>query len=139
MWAWKFNNYNIKNVKSKIKYIQDKIKQKFSVSFIDSDYSSFYANSSDDGDDDINIEHIDYRINLLENNNVNIQEINTTTSNDNSLLEKNNNDEIYDENDYYKNLLLIIIYGYFNNPNYEYIKTILNAEKFAVIFFNDYN
>ena len=130
---------NIKNVKSKIKYIQDKIKQKFNVSFIDSDYSSFYANSSDDGDDDINIEHIDYRINLLENNNVNIQEINTTTSNDNSLLEKNNNDEIYDENDYYKNLLLIIIYGYFNNPNYEYIKTILNAEKFAVIFFNDYN
>ena len=54
-------------------------------------------------------------------------------------MEKINNDEIYEENDYYINLLLIIIYGYINNPNYEYIKTILNAEKFSVLFFDDYN
>ena len=128
---------NIKNVKSKIKYIQDKIKQKSNISFIDSDYSSFDAKTSDDDINNINIQHIDYRINLLENNIANIQEINTN-SNDYFILEKINNDEIYEENDYYINLLLIIIYGYINNPNYEYIKTILNAEKFSVLFFDDY-
>ena len=54
-------------------------------------------------------------------------------------MNDNNNEEL-DENEFFlMNLLTIIVDDSQNYPNFSHIKTISNAEKFIILYFNQYN
>jgi len=56
----------------------------------------------------------------------------------NNIMNDNNNEEL-DENEFFlMNLLTIIVDDSQNYPNFSHIKTISNAEKFIILYFNQY-
>ena len=56
-----------------------------------------------------------------------------------TMVDQNNNEELFDEEYFFTNLLLVVIDDYKNYPNFSYIETISNAEKFICLYFKDYN
>ena len=106
-----------------IKEIEDKdnikncclINQKEEIIIINNDLSHNIIEN--DEDDENKLENNDEIINIINESNFGI----------------------YDGDDYNINLLKIIINDYENFPNYNHLKTISNIEKFASLYFIDYN
>ena len=124
-----------KDIKEKADYIIDRLKNKNTIktnkiSLIDE--SIITKNSQSNIENDINEED--------ENILVNISNINNENNDDIINIKNENNFEIYEEGNYnFINLFKIIINDYKNFPNYNNIKTISNIERFALLYFHDYN
>ena len=129
-----------KDTKEKVDYINQKIKNKeiIKINIININESDIYITNNEsqnniDNDEPREIE------NFLESN----DNINNEDNNEIINIKHESNFEIYEEDeegDYtYINLFKIIIKNYENFPHYNLLKTISNIERFASLYFMDYN
>ena len=56
-----------------------------------------------------------------------------------NIINKNNNEDLFEEEYFYINLFTIILNDYENYPNFNHIITILNIEKFIVLYYGEFN
>ena len=158
---------NDRNTIKKIKYIIEKIEQNNKLLLIND--KSNILSDSDENINDINNniskykiishpynnnnENKEYNDNIAKNSSIHEEycevlkvnnDINTNMIDINEreeifdIFDKINNGENYD-NEQYIDLLSIFIYEYINYPNYNLLKNISNAEKFAILLFKDFN
>ena len=123
------------DIKEKIDYIKEKIKNKDKIktNIINFVKENIIKTISQDNTEN---EELEYDENIIETN-----EIMKNKNNDEIINIKNeSNFGIYDEDEFnYINLFKIIINNYENFPNFELLKTISNIERFASLYFIDYN
>ena len=158
---------NDRNTIKKIKYIIEKIEQN-NKSLLMNDKSNILSDSDENMNDinnniskyriishpyNNNNENKEYNNNIAKNSSIHEEycevlkvnnDINTNMIDINEreeifdIFDKINNGENYD-NEQYIDLLSIFIFEYINYPNYNLLKNISNAEKFAILLFKDFN
>ena len=152
--------YNDRDINNKIKYIIEKLNQNINNFMItehnntniinESEINTFteriYADN-DKSDENEENNNLDNNLLIREGNCIvkKNDDINTNLINNNekeeiiNIFGQNNYDENFDMKDDYIDLLSLIIITFMNYPNYNLIKSISNAEKIAVLLFENSN